>query len=97
MSTTLLKSLSLVFLLAACNRQMHRQKETVNSNIDQPAISEQPVIASDKTPASLMDLPQTQDAGFVLSPGFYEAEFKPIACNPARLTHHREMRIYKAR
>jgi hypothetical protein len=82
MSTILLKSLSFVFLLAACSRQMHHPKEPLNNNPDQPAISEQPIIASDKNPASLMDLPQTQDGGFILSPGFYEAEFKTYCLQP---------------
>ena len=82
MSTTILKSLSLVFLLAACSRQMHHSKEPLNNNSGQPAISEQPVIASDKNPASLMDLPQTQDGGFVLSAGFYETEFKTYCLQP---------------
>jgi hypothetical protein len=82
MSTTLLKSLSFVFLLAACSRKMHNSKEPLNGNAGQPAISEQPVIASDKNPASLMGLPQTQDGGFVLSPGFYEAEFKTYCLQP---------------
>jgi hypothetical protein len=82
MSTTLLKSLSFVFLFAACSRKMHNSKEPLNGNAGQPAISEQPVIASDKNPASLMELPQTQDGGFVLSPGFYEAEFKTYCLQP---------------
>jgi hypothetical protein len=82
MSTTLLKSLSFAFLFAACSRQMHHSKGPLNNNPGQPAISEQPVMASDKNPASLMDLPQTQDGGFVLSPGFYEAEFKTYCLQP---------------
>ena len=82
MSTTLLKSLSLVFLLAACSRQMHRTKETNNNYTNPPSISEQPAIARDKNPVSLMDLPQTQDGGFVLAAGFYEAEFKTYCLQP---------------
>jgi hypothetical protein len=82
MSTTLLKSLSFAFLFAACSRQMHHSKGPLNNNPGQPAISEQPVMASDKNPASLMNLPQTQDGGFVLSPGFYEAEFKTYCLQP---------------
>ena len=81
MSTTLLKSISFVFLLAACGRKVHSAKEPLN-NTNQPIISEQPIIASDKNPASLIDLPQTQDGGFVLLPGFYEAEFKTYCLQP---------------
>jgi hypothetical protein len=29
-----------------------------------------------------MELPQTQDGGFVLAPGFYEAEFKTYCLQP---------------
>ena len=81
MSTTLLKSISFVFLLAACGRKVHSSKEPLN-NTNQSIVSEQPIIASDKKPASLIDLPQTQDGGFVLSPGFYEAEFKTYCLQP---------------
>ena len=80
MSTTLLKSLSIVFFLSACSRQIHSSKESLNNN--QPVTLEQPVIAIDKNPGSLMELPQTQDGGFILCPGFYEAEFKTYCLQP---------------
>ncbi len=34
------------------------------------------------TARSLMELPQTQDGGFVLAPGFYETEFKTYCLQP---------------
>src|SRR6186713_2814128 len=82
MSTTLLKTLSFVFLLAACSRQVHKTKEPLNNSTDNSVIPEQPGIAANKTLNSLMDLPQTQNGGFVLSPGFYEAEFKTYCLQP---------------
>ena len=82
MSTTLLKTLSFVFLLAACSRQVHKTKEPLNNGTDNSVIPEQPGIAANKTLNSLMDLPQTQNGGFVLSPGFYEAEFKTYCLQP---------------
>jgi hypothetical protein len=60
---------------------MHTTNESLNNNSEQPTISEQPVI-SDQNPISLMELPQTQDGGFVLAPGFYEAEFKTYCLQP---------------
>jgi hypothetical protein len=60
---------------------MHTTNESLNKNSEQPTVSEQPVIG-DPNPISLMELPQTQDGGFVLAPGFYEAEFKTYCLQP---------------
>ena len=82
MSTSLLRSLSLVFLLAACSRQAHKTREPLNNSTENSIVTEQPGIAANKTLNSLMDLPQTQDGGFVLAAGFYEAEFKTYCLQP---------------
>ncbi|HEY0677281.1 MAG TPA: hypothetical protein VGD17_03305 [Chitinophagaceae bacterium] len=80
MSTHLLKNLLLVFALGACASPSRVNKETVKSDpVDNSA---QPVIPVDQLPKSMMDLPQTQYGGFVLSPGFYEAEFKTYCLQP---------------
>jgi hypothetical protein len=42
----------------------------------------QPGLTLGQQPLSLMELPQTQDGGFVLKPGFYEAEFKTYCLQP---------------
>ena len=42
----------------------------------------QNVIPTDKPVKSLMDLPATDDGGYVLSPGFYEADFKSFCLQP---------------
>ena len=80
MSTTLLKSLSFVILLAACTATSRNSKQTVNTESEDN--SAQPVIASEQLPLPLTDLPQTQYGGFVLKPGFYEAEFKTYCLQP---------------
>ena len=80
MSTTLLRSLSFVILLAACTATSRNSKQTVNTVSEDN--SAQPVIASEQLPLPLTDLPQTQYGGFVLKPGFYEAEFKTYCLQP---------------
>jgi hypothetical protein len=82
MPTPLLKNLFFVILLSSCAASSRNSKQTVNSNAIDAYSSEQPEIASDKKLQSLMDLPQTQYGGFVLAPGFYEAEFKTYCLQP---------------
>jgi hypothetical protein len=48
--------------------------------MEEPALPLETTI--DSLPQSLMDLPQTQFGGFVLKPGFYEAEFKTYCLQP---------------
>ena len=86
MTTTLLKSLSFVLLLAACSSARHSSQEATNvpaTSFAAPvAVAAPPVIATDARPQSLMDLPQSETGGFVLQPGFYEAEFKTYCLQP---------------
>jgi len=82
MSISLLKNLCFVVFLSACASSSRNSKQTVNNNEIDTASSVQPAIASDQKPQSLMDLPQTQEGGFVLAPGFYEAEFKTYCLQP---------------
>ena len=44
--------------------------------------SVQPGLDQEQKPQSLMNLAQSQDGGFVLVPGFYEAEFKTYCLQP---------------
>ena len=81
MATSLLKNLFFVVFLSACASSKNG-KQTISDNAIVPVSSGEPSIASDKKPQSLMDLPQTQDGGFVLAPGFYEAEFKTYCLQP---------------
>ena len=82
MSIALLRNLCLLVFLGACASSAKNNKPIVNSNeVDNGSVA-QPLIASGQTPKSLMDLPQSQDGGFVLAPGFYEAEFKTYCLQP---------------
>jgi hypothetical protein len=80
MTTSLPKNLFFVLLLTACSSA--KNNNSAISNIAATESTEQPQMAADARPASLNDLPQTQDGGFVLKPGFYEAEFKTYCLQP---------------
>jgi hypothetical protein len=81
MKTYLLKNLFFVLALTACSSSKNNIK-TATDNTSPAETTEQPSIAPEQKPLSLMDLPQTQDGGFVLEPGFYEAEFKTYCLQP---------------
>jgi hypothetical protein len=82
MSTSLLKNLFFVIFLGACASSSRNGKQTISNNEIDAVGFEQPTIAPDKKLQSLMDLPQTQHGGFVLAPGFHEAEFKTYCLQP---------------
>ena len=82
MPTSLLKNLCFVILLSSCASSLRNSKQPVSNNIIDTGSSAEPAIAPDKKPQSLMDLPQAQYGGFVLTPGFYEAEFKTYCLQP---------------
>ena len=82
MSIVLLKNLCFVVFLGACASSSRNSKPTDNNNEVDTNSSIQFPITSDQQPKSLMNLPQSQDGGFVLSPGFYEAEFKTYCLQP---------------
>jgi hypothetical protein len=81
MPASLLKNLFIVLLLSSCASASRntKQQQPNNNEVD---YADQPEIAPGIKPQSLMDLPQTQDGGFVLTPGFYEAEFKTYCLQP---------------
>lgn len=78
----LLKTLFLVILFSSCvsSSKNNRQAEIDNNGSEEN--STQPFLPAEIKPQSLMDLPQTQYGGFVLKPGFYEAEFKTYCLQP---------------
>jgi hypothetical protein len=80
MTTSILKNLFFVLVLTACSSSRN-SNQTVTDNSQMEAI-DQPLLATDLKPQSMMDLPQTQDGGFVLKPGFYETEFKTYCLQP---------------
>ena len=71
----------MIFLGACASGSRQSTRNTSNSHVDTSKL-EQPFMAADSKPVSLHDLPQTQDGGFVLSPGFYEASFKTYCLQP---------------
>lgn len=80
MTTTLPKNLFFVLFLAACSSAKNNSGSA--SHISATEQITQPEIAAGAKPQSLNDLPQTQYGGFVLKPGFYEAEFKTYCLQP---------------
>jgi hypothetical protein len=82
MSTALLKTISVAVLLGACTSTARNSKHQVSNDAVDATDTVQPVLATNATPQSLMDLPQSQYGGFVLKPGFYEAEFKTYCLQP---------------
>ncbi len=81
MKTAVLTNLFFVLVLTACSSAKNNI-QTTSDNTSPAATIDQPVLAPEQKPLSLMDLPQTQDGGFVLKPGFYEAEFKTYCLQP---------------
>jgi hypothetical protein len=81
MTTSILKNLFFVLFLTACSSSRNSNQTVTENTIANEALA-QPEIALDQKPQSMMDLPQTQDGGFVLKPGFYEAEFKTYCLQP---------------
>lgn len=81
MSISILKTLSIVVLFAACTSTSRNASQAV-SYPSENLSEEQPVIDSNQKLQSLMELPQTQYGGFVLAPGFYETEFKTYCLQP---------------
>lgn len=82
MTRSLLSKLCVVILLAGCASSSRNSKQNVDTYPVDTSSYKQPVMAADNKPKSLMDLPQTQYGGFVLAPGFYEAEFKTYCLQP---------------
>ncbi|MBI5370839.1 MAG: hypothetical protein HZA79_02305 [Sphingobacteriales bacterium] len=71
-----------ILFLASCgsSKKSSRSSGPVPETTDGTAGIELPK-ASDSA-RSLLELPQTQDGGFVLAPGFYETEFKTYCLQP---------------
>lgn len=80
MSVALLKRMCFVIFLGACASTS--RNSTQNAPVVETNSIAQPIMDSALQPKSLMDLPQSQYGGFILSPGFYEAEFKTYCLQP---------------
>jgi hypothetical protein len=79
MLKNLLTIIFFIILLNSCvstshnNIQINDEVYTNVARVDLP---------SESKPISLTDLPRTEDGGFVLAPGYYEAEFKTYCLQP---------------
>ncbi len=82
MSIALLRNLFLVIMLSACASTARNSKQAVTNDEVDTGSSIQPLLDENQKPQSLMSLSQSQDGGFVLVPGFYEAEFKTYCLQP---------------
>jgi hypothetical protein len=82
MTTSLLRHLLIVLAFCSCATTSQNSKLPETDNSSEFATYAQPVIVSDDTLRSLMDLPQTEYGGFVLKPGFYEADFRTYCLQP---------------
>jgi hypothetical protein len=80
-------------LLAACNSASRNAVRSSNSNnlsdtvaifaeTDSSSHNMDTMAIAGKTASSLLDLPVTQDGAVILSPGFYEADFKSYCLQP---------------
>lgn len=82
MITRLHRNLLFVLFLTACSSSRNSSQSTGDNNTFNSETPAQPELVSEQQLQSLMDLPQTQFGGFVLKPGFYEAEFKTYCLQP---------------
>jgi hypothetical protein len=86
MKLSLLRTLFFISILIACSSPQRTTQPIQNTAAN--AVDLQPQLDSSRSPQSLMDLPQTQFGGFVLRPGFYEAEFKTYCLQPGTPDPH---------
>jgi hypothetical protein len=81
MTTTLLKGLCVVLFFSACSASRNNRDERIDHTTLIPG-SRQPDLIPGQQPHPLSDLARTQDGGYILAPGFYEAEFKTYCLQP---------------
>ena len=95
MSKHVLRFLPILILLSSCVSSAHRKsvdRTTWNGNSTMPAVTSdfgdvdtmlimRPDVTG-KSPVSLMELPRTEQGAFVLSPGYFEADFKTFCLQP---------------
>ena len=84
MLKNLLRSALFVILLNSCvstSRNSNQNNNAVNTNVAQVDLP------ADSKPISLTDLPRNEDGGFVMAPGYYEAEFKTYCLQPGTPDH----------
>jgi hypothetical protein len=81
MKASLLRNLFLIAGIAACTspRNTSQSVDAAAMNSEVPADIQ---LEPNQKAQSLLDLPQTENGGFVLKPGFYETDFKTYCLQP---------------
>ena len=79
MSKNLLNTVWFVILLSSCVSTLQNSVQNNNAVNTNVALVDLP---SDSKPIPLTDLSRTEDGGFVLTPGYYETEFKTYCLQP---------------
>src|SRR6478672_2345754 len=87
MKTALLRNFFCSLALVACVSPRN-SNQSPSDHLLNSSFPDEPQIAVDQKPSSLMDLPQTQYGGFILKPGFYESEFKTYCLQPGTPDPH---------
>jgi hypothetical protein len=80
MSLHLLRIACFAIVFSSCASASRNNKNNNNDHVT--AGVAQVDLPAELKPDSLTDLPRTQDGGFILSPGYYEAEFKTFCLQP---------------
>lgn len=78
----LLSTLGLVILTSSCISTSRNSNYSTDGQGAPDTNIAQVNLPADRKPDSLTSLPRTEDGGFVLAPGFYEAEFKTYCLQP---------------
>src|SRR5215203_6569909 len=80
MKTSLLINLFFVLAFTGCSSSRNSSQSSEANTVNEAPSQAEMVL--NQAPQSLIDLPATQFGGFVLQPGFYEAEFKTYCLQP---------------
>src|SRR5689334_19684528 len=78
MSTHLLRIVFVLFIFSACVSVRHTNTNVSNVNTSTADIS----LPATLLPDSLTNLDRTQDGGFILKPGYYQATLKTYCLQP---------------
>jgi hypothetical protein len=76
------KLLPITFFIILLNSCVSTSRNNIQINYEVYTNVAQVDLPADSKPISLTDLPRTEEGGFVLAPGYYEAEFKTYCLQP---------------
>jgi hypothetical protein len=76
------KLLPITFFIILLNSCVSTSRNNIQINDEVYTNVAQVDLPADSKPISLTDLPRTEEGGFVLAPGYYEAEFKTYCLQP---------------